>query len=109
MRLVQIQTLSLLLMLSLAGAPALAQARPAATPRAVAPRGALDAEEQNNIAVFKNVSPSVVNITALGLERDFFSLNVQQVPQGTGTGFVWDTLGTSSPISMSSRTPVQPG
>lgn len=93
MRLVQIQTLSLLLTLSLAGAPALAQARPAATPRAVAPRGALDAEEQNNIAVFKNVSPSVVNITALGLERDFFSLNVQQVPQGTGTGFVWDAQG----------------
>lgn len=93
MRLVQIQTLSLLLMLSLAGAPVLAQARPAATPRAVAPRGTLDAEEQNNIAVFKNVSPSVVNITAMGLERDFFSLNVQQVPQGTGTGFVWDAQG----------------
>jgi S1-C subfamily serine protease len=59
----------------------------------VTPRGALDAEEQNNIAVFKNVSPSVVNITALGLERDFLSLNVQQVPQGTGTGFVWDAQG----------------
>jgi S1-C subfamily serine protease len=93
MRLVQIQTLLLLLMLSLAGAPDPAQARPAATPRAVTPRGALDAEEQNNIAVFKNVSPSVVNITALGLERDFLSLNVQQVPQGTGTGFVWDAQG----------------
>jgi S1-C subfamily serine protease len=39
------------------------------------------------------VSPSVVNITALGLERDFLSLNVQQVPQGTGTGFVWDAQG----------------
>lgn len=68
-------------------------ARPAAQPRAVAPRGALDAEEHNNIAVFKASSPSVVNITALGLERDFFSLNVQQVPQGTGTGFVWDAQG----------------
>jgi len=67
--------------------------RPAAPPRAVTPRGALDAEEHNNIAVFKASSPSVVNITALGLERDFFSLNVQQVPQGTGTGFVWDTQG----------------
>jgi S1-C subfamily serine protease len=61
--------------------------------RPVAPRGALGADEQNNIAVFKAASPSVVNITALGVERDFFSMNVQQVPRGTGTGFVWDTQG----------------
>lgn len=69
------------------------QARTEAQPRPVAARGPLDAEEQNNIAVFKAVSPSVVNITTLGLERDFFSMNVQQVPQGTGTGFMWDTQG----------------
>ncbi|RQP23062.1 S1C family serine protease [Piscinibacter terrae] len=69
------------------------QARPAAPPRAITPRGPLAAEELNNIAVFKASSPSVVNITALGLERDFFSLDVQQVPQGTGTGFVWDVQG----------------
>jgi S1-C subfamily serine protease len=70
-----------------------AQARTPAPPRPVTPRGPLAAEELNNIAVFKAASPSVVNITALGLERDFFSRNVQQVPQGTGTGFVWDTQG----------------
>nr|MCU0968272.1 trypsin-like peptidase domain-containing protein [Rubrivivax sp.] len=35
----------------------------------------------------------VVNITALGTQRDLFSLNVQQVPRGTGTGFVWDERG----------------
>ncbi len=89
--------LSSALALSLLAAPALAQARtPAraeATPRAISPRGPLGADELNNIAVFKAASPSVVNITALGLERDFFSLNVQQVPQGTGTGFVWDAQG----------------
>lgn len=65
----------------------------AQSPRPVAPRGALLAEELNNIAVFKATSPAVVNITTLGLERDFFSLNVQQVPRGTGTGFVWDDRG----------------
>lgn len=64
-----------------------------AVPRAVTPRGPLGAEEQNNIAVFKAASPSVVNITSLGLERELFSRNVQQVPQGTGTGFVWDAQG----------------
>ncbi|HEX6361901.1 MAG TPA: S1C family serine protease, partial [Albitalea sp.] len=70
-----------------------AESRPEAQPRAVAPRGPLEAEEQNNIAVFRRTSPSVVNITTLAVARDFFSLRVQQVPQGTGTGFVWDDRG----------------
>ncbi|WP_374562544.1 S1C family serine protease [Ideonella sp.] len=67
--------------------------RPDAAPRSIATRGPLSGDEQNNIAVFKAASPSVVNITALTVERDFFSLNVQQVPRGTGTGFVWDDRG----------------
>jgi S1-C subfamily serine protease len=68
-------------------------ARPPAPPRAIAPRGPLAADELNNVAVFKAASPSVVNITALGYERDFFSTNVHQVPRGSGTGFVWDDKG----------------
>ena len=80
--------------LLLAGAAPAARARTAeATPRSVAARGPLAADELNNIAVFKAVSPSVVNITALGVERDFFSTRVTQVPRGTGTGFVWDESG----------------
>ena len=63
------------------------------TPRAVTPRGALTPDEQANIDVFRRVSPSVVHITTLAAQRDLFSLNVQQVPSGTGTGFVWDTNG----------------
>jgi S1-C subfamily serine protease len=35
----------------------------------------------------------VVHITSLGAQRDVFSMNVQQVPRGTGTGFVWDASG----------------
>jgi S1-C subfamily serine protease len=64
-----------------------------AEPRAVAARGPLDAEEQNNVKVFKAASLSVVNITTLAVARDFFSMNVQQVPRGTGSGFVWDERG----------------
>lgn len=79
-------------LLGVAGLP-LAIARNEASPRAVAPRGPLANDELNNIAVFKAVSPSVVNITALGVERDFFSTRVTQVPRGTGTGFVWDEAG----------------
>jgi S1-C subfamily serine protease len=64
-----------------------------AAARAVTPRGPLDAEEQTNIRVFKAASASVVNITTLANARDLFSLNVQQVPRGSGTGFVWDERG----------------
>jgi S1-C subfamily serine protease len=59
----------------------------------VTPRGPLAADEINPIEVFRKTSPSVVHITTLEAQRDFFSLNVQQVPRGTGTGFVWDERG----------------
>src|SRR5688572_23466212 len=64
-----------------------------ANPRVPATRQALSPDEVNNINVFKAASPSVVNITTLAVARDAFSMNVQQVPRGTGTGFVWDERG----------------
>ena len=64
-----------------------------AAPRSVNPRHALGTEELANIEVFKRLSPSVVHITTLATERDFFNRSVQQVPRGTGTGFVWDNSG----------------
>jgi S1-C subfamily serine protease len=73
--------------------PALVNGRPDAQPRAVAPRGPLAADELAHIELFKRASPSVVHITSLGVQRDLFSMNVQQVPRGTGTGFVWDNAG----------------
>jgi S1-C subfamily serine protease len=74
-------------------APGGAQSRSDAAPRAITPRGALAADEQANIELFKRSSPSVVHITTLATQRDMFSMNVQQVPRGTGTGFVWDEQG----------------
>ena len=71
-------------------------ARPAVVlsePRAVAARGSLAEDEQNNIAVFKAASPMTVNITTLESARSLFSLNVTQVPRGTGSGFIWDGQG----------------
>ena len=50
-------------------------------------------DEANNIEIFKRSSPSVVNITNARRVRSFYSLNPQDVPQGSGTGFVWDTQG----------------
>ncbi len=57
------------------------------------PRAELATEEQATIDLFKAASPSVVHITTSRVARDFFSLNAQEVPQGSGTGFVWDTAG----------------
>ena len=78
---------------ALLAAPALVQGKTDAVPRAVSPRGPLPADEQAHVDLFKRASPSVVHITSLGVQRDLFSQNVQQVPRGTGTGFVWDDRG----------------
>lgn len=64
-----------------------------AVPRAVTARGDLAADEQNTIELFKNVSPSVVYITSISLRRNLFTLNAVEIPQGTGSGFVWDDTG----------------
>ncbi|MGO8757513.1 MAG: S1C family serine protease [Terracidiphilus sp.] len=50
-----------------------------------------DAEEQNNIAIYKKVLPSVVNITSTTLVFDFFYGAVPQ--QGQGSGFILDKAG----------------
>lgn len=53
----------------------------------------LTAEELTNIRIFNESEPSVVFITRVELRRNFFSLDVSEVPQGSGTGFVWDRDG----------------
>jgi S1-C subfamily serine protease len=50
-----------------------------------------DAEEQNNISVYKRVLPSVVNITSTTLVFNFFYGQVPQ--QGQGSGFILDKSG----------------
>ena len=62
-------------------------------PRVVTPRSDLGADEQTTIEVFRAASPSVVNITAIDVQRDLFSSNVMNVPKGSGSGFVWDAAG----------------
>jgi S1-C subfamily serine protease len=52
---------------------------------------AFDPEEQNNIAVYKRVLPSVVNITAKTVVYNFFYGTVPQ--EGQGSGFVLDRQG----------------
>jgi S1-C subfamily serine protease len=52
---------------------------------------AYDVDEQNNIAVYKKVLPSVVNITSTTLVFNFFYGTVPQ--QGQGSGFILDRAG----------------
>jgi S1-C subfamily serine protease len=66
---------------------------PDAEPRPVTARGDLAGDEINSIDLFESVSPSVVYITSIELRRSLFSLNVYEIPQGTGSGFIWDNDG----------------
>jgi len=66
---------------------------PSATSRTVTARGELFSDERSTINLFRQASPSVVNITTIGVERDLFTPNLYQIPQGTGSGFVWDRNG----------------
>ncbi|UCD49526.1 MAG: trypsin-like peptidase domain-containing protein [Phycisphaerales bacterium] len=64
-----------------------------AMPRAITPRGELAGDEKSTIELFRRVSPSVVYITSIAVRRDYFSLRAMEIPQGTGSGFVWDANG----------------
>ena len=53
----------------------------------------LTPEEKRDIDVFRRAQASVVFITAIALRRDIFTMDVFQIPQGSGSGFVWDRQG----------------
>jgi S1-C subfamily serine protease len=63
-----------------------------ADPRPVTARGDLAEDEKATIELFRRASPSVVFITTLTRQaRGFFEM--QEVPQGAGSGFLWDAEG----------------
>lgn len=64
-----------------------------ADPRPITARGDLAADEQANIELFERCSPSVVHITTTRLARRVYSLSVDEMPVGTGSGYVWDERG----------------
>ena len=83
-------------LLSIQGLPCLlsnhANAEPQPTLIANNPQG-LTPSEQATISVFKKATRSVVYITNKAIHRDLWSLNTFEVPQGAGSGFIWDTQG----------------
>jgi S1-C subfamily serine protease len=69
---------------------------PSATPPPVPPvsAGARIEDERNTIAVFRNVAQSTVFVTQTRIVADYFAGTLQEVPAGSGSGFVWDDTGT---------------
>jgi len=53
----------------------------------------LSRDELATINVFERARRSVVYITNTALRRDVWSLNTFEVPQGSGSGFMWDDHG----------------
>lgn len=77
------------------GEPSLAEPTPTEAPAAVEQgEVSLNSVEQEIIKHFENLSPSVVYVTNLGVRRIGFSRDVTSIPQGTGSGFIWDKEGT---------------
>ncbi|WP_447974201.1 S1C family serine protease [Nitrospira sp. Kam-Ns4a] len=67
---------------------------PEVLPRPVTvPSSPLGADELATIAVFEKATRSVVFITNTAIRRGPFSLNLFEVPQGSGSGFVWNKAG----------------
>jgi len=62
-------------------------------PRAITPRGDLSNVEKTTIELFQQASPSVVYITSVALRSGWMGLNVTEIPQGTGSGLIWDAAG----------------
>ena len=56
--------------------------------------GTLNPSELQVISQFEKLSPSVVYVTNLAVRRVGFSRDVTSIPQGTGSGFIWDKKGT---------------
>ena len=61
----------------------------------VQPIGDLGADERSNMQIFEQTAPSVTYITSKRFQRQrgLFSFNVMEIPQGEGSGFLWDDKG----------------
>jgi S1-C subfamily serine protease len=66
--------------------PSLAPA-PSSVPLGMTP------QEQHTIRLFEQAAPSVCFITTATLRRNYYSRNVEEIPSGSGSGFVWDKEG----------------
>lgn len=62
-------------------------------PRPITPRGALADFEQTTVDLFNEASPSVVYINTNTTILNPYRRRLEEIPTGTGSGFVWDDEG----------------
>ena len=53
----------------------------------------LQPNEKATINLFQEAAPSVVFINTSTFEKDYFTMNIAEIPKGSGSGFIWDTEG----------------
>uniref|UniRef100_A0A1D1ZZT2 PDZ domain-containing protein n=1 Tax=Auxenochlorella protothecoides TaxID=3075 RepID=A0A1D1ZZT2_AUXPR len=53
----------------------------------------LTPEEQQSVHIFKENTPAVVNIANIATKRAYLSTDLLRLPQGQGSGFLWDDQG----------------
>ncbi len=66
---------------------------PDVIPRSITARGDLAEDEKSQIELFKSVSPSVVFVTSIAVNHNAFNMDVTEIPQGSGSGFIWNMDG----------------
>jgi S1-C subfamily serine protease len=77
-----------------AHAPASISASATPPPVPPLPPGARIEDERNTISVFRSAAQSTVFVTQTRVVEDYFAGTLQEVPAGSGSGFVWDDKGT---------------
>jgi len=53
----------------------------------------LKPSEKATIALFQEAAPSVVFINTSTFEKNYFTMNIAEIPKGSGSGFMWDADG----------------
>ncbi|RMF04221.1 MAG: PDZ domain-containing protein [Bacteroidetes bacterium] len=68
-------------------------AKPTSNPQEEAFPLGLTEQEKHNIRLFEQAAPSVCYITTTQQRRSYYSRNIQEIPAGSGSGFIWDRQG----------------
>jgi len=78
-----------------APAPASAAAPAPSSSQEIAPLtpGVLTEDERNTMAIFRAAAPSTVFVTQKRTVVDYFAGTSEEVPSGSGSGFIWDDEG----------------
>lgn len=85
-------TLSFVLWLPLA-APAQLATKPTTDVDSNKEHSWLLEDEKNTINNFNKSADSVIFVNTKTYARDFFSMDIREIPSGAGTGFIWDDQG----------------